>query len=189
MGGARDAKGVFPSMVWQKCFCIHMTTAHLRAATESDLAAICAIYNYYVETCTCTYQIEADTLEARRAWWQGRGPRHPVLVAEVEGRVVAWGSLSPFHKREAFALTVENSVYVHHEWQGRGLGRKLLEALLLAGREAGLHTIIAAISADQPASIGLHEKLGFYETGRLREVGRKFGKVLDLVYLQHMFHP
>ena len=158
----------------------------MRDAVEEDLPAICGIYNHYVRTSTCTYQIQEDTLDARRAWWQGRDHRHPVLVAVQDGEVVAWGSLSPFHKREAFALTVENSVYVHHAWQGKGLGRSLLTALMDRGRRAGLHTIVAAISGDQSASIRLHARMGFQETGRLHAVGRKFGLTLDLVYMQFM---
>ncbi len=160
--------------------------AIIRDASAADLPAIRAIYNHYVRTCTCTYQIDEDTEAARLAWWEGRGPSHPVLVAEEAGEVVAWGSLNSFNKREAFALTVEDSLYVHHAAQGRGLGRALLGALIERARHSGVLTIIAAISADQNGSIELHRRMGFVETGRLLSVGRKFGKTLDLVYLQLM---
>ena len=160
---------------------------HLRDATAADLPAINAIYNHYVLTSTCTYQILPSTLEERDAWFSGRAPRHPVIVAEDDGgEVVAWGSLSSFHKREAFERTVENSVYVSHTRQRLGLGRTVMEELIRRARARDVHTIVAAISSDQAGSLLLHERLGFVETGRLHEVGRKFGKVLDVVYMQLM---
>ena len=157
----------------------------IRDAVAADLAAINAIYNHYVLNSTCTYQIEPEREEARAAWFAGRGALHPVLVAEEAGVVLGWGSLSPFHRREAFAGTAENSVYVHHGHHRRGLGSLLLAELLQRGRDQGLHTIVAAISAEQAGSIALHLRHGFRETGRLFEAGRKFGQWLDVVYLQY----
>ncbi len=156
----------------------------IRPATEADIPAINAIYNHFVLHCTCTYQTEPETDEARRAWLTGRAGEHPVMVAERDGKVVAWGSLSPFHRRQAYARTVENSIYVHPEEQGRGLGRLMLEDQISRAAAAGHHVIVAVISADQEASIGLHTKLGFTEAGRLHEVGKKFGRWLDVVYMQ-----
>lgn len=158
----------------------------LRDATAADLPAINEIYNHYVLTSTCTYQIIPETAGGREAWFSGRGPQHPVIVAEVDGAVAAWGSLSPFHKREAFAGTVENSVYVSHRHQRRGLGRLIMEELMRRAREQRLRTVVAAISADQEGSIALHARLGFEETGRLRQMGCKFGRILDVVYMQWM---
>jgi len=159
---------------------------NLRDATEADLPAINDIYNHYVPISTCTYQMAPETEEGRRAWFTGRKPQHPVVVAELDGTVVAWGSLSPFHKREAYAGTVENSVYVSHLHQRCGLGRLIMEELIYRARASAIHTIVAAISADQEGSIALHDRLGFIETGRLREVGRKFDRLLDVVYMQLM---
>lgn len=159
----------------------------LRPAIPADLPAINSIYNHYVLTSTATYQTVPETAEAREAWFEGRDQAlHPVTVAEVEGVIAAWGSLSPFGKREAFARTVENSIYVHPDFQRRGLGRQLLLDQLERARAAGHHTLIAAISAEQDASLKLHELHGFTESGRLREAGWKFGRWLDLVYLQRM---
>jgi L-amino acid N-acyltransferase len=156
----------------------------LRDATEADLPAINDIYNPRVLDSTCTFQITPATLEERQAWFTGRGPRHPVIVAEENGEILAWGSLSPFHKREAYAATVENSVYVHHDHQRRGLGRMVMEELIRRARASGAHSIVALIAAEQEGSIILHRSLGFTEAGRLREVGIKFGRVLDIVYMQ-----
>lgn len=161
----------------------------LRPATRADLAAINAIYNYYVLDSTATYQNEPDSLEERERWFAGHGPEHPVLVALCDGEVVGWGALSRFHPRAAYLHTVEDSVYVHHLQRGRGIGRLLLGALVARARSAGHHAIIALVSADQEASLRLHAGCGFREAGRLREVGRKFAHWLDVVYLQLLLDP
>ena len=103
----------------------------LRAATESDLAAINEIYNHYVLHSTCTYQDEPETLEERARWFSHHGAKHPIIVAVDNARVVGWGSLSAYHPRSAYRHTVENSVYVHHEYQRQGIGSLLLEELIV----------------------------------------------------------
>lgn len=164
-----------------------MHAPSLRPATLDDLAKINAIYNHYVLNSTATYQTVPETEEARQVWFRDRDPiRHPVMIVELEGHPVAWGSLSPFGKREAFARTVENSIYIHPDFQRRGLGSLLLQNQIQQATAAGHHAIVAAISGDQPGSLALHAVHGFTETGRLREVGWKFGQWLDLVYLQRM---
>ena len=164
-----------------------MHAPSLRPATLDDLAKINAIYNHYVLNSTATYQTVPETGEARQVWFRDRDPiRHPVMIVELEGHPVAWGSLSPFGKREAFARTVENSIYIHPDFQRRGLGSQLLQNQIQQATAAGHHAIVAAISGDQPGSLALHAVHGFTETGRLREVGWKFGQWLDLVYLQRM---
>ena len=158
----------------------------IRPATVSDLTAINDIYNHYVLHSTCTYQTEPCTTEERAAWFAAHGPKHPVIVAEQGGRVIGWASLSKFHQRRAYENTVEDSVYLHHETRGKGLGTLLLTELLARARATGHHTMIGGISADQAASIALHVKLGFTEAARLREVGFKFGRWLDVVWMQRM---
>ena len=159
----------------------------LRDATTADLAAISDIYNYYVLNSTCTYQLEPETLENRQAWFLGHSPdKYPVVVVELDSRVIAWGSLSKFHVRAGYDPTVEASVYIHHEHHRRGLGRTILTHLVERARAAGYHTLIGGASADQTASISLQESLGFTRVGHLKEVGQKFGRWLDVVYLQIM---
>src|SRR5688500_8916114 len=103
------------------------TSLTIRLATADDLQAINDIYNHFVLCSTCTYQTEPETMEARRAWFDAHGEKHPVTVAaDAAGRVVGWGSLSAFHKRAAYGRTVENSVYVHPEEHRKGIGRALL---------------------------------------------------------------
>jgi len=159
----------------------------IRLAAAGDLGVINDIYNHYVLCSTCTYQTEPETMEGRRAWFEHHVEQHPVTVAvDAAGRLVGWGSLSAFHKRAAYSRTVENSVYVHPEAQRRGIGRALLADLIERARAAGHHTIIAGIDAEQAASVGLHEAMGFERVALLREVGFKFGRWLHVIYMQRM---
>ena len=159
----------------------------VRLATSDDLPAINDIYNYYVDHSTCTYQTEHETLEARQAWFADHPPdKYPVTVAELDGIVVGWGSLSQFRPRAAYAPTVEASVYIHHEFHRHGLGKALLLDLIARARAAGFHSLIGGASADQMASVALQESLGFTHVANLKEVGYKFGRCLDVVYLQLM---
>lgn len=146
--------------------------------------AINDIYNYYVLHSTCTYQEEPELIEDRRRWFGHHGERHPVIVAVADGQVIGWGSLSAFHARSAYRHTVENSVYVHHEHHQRGIGSLLLEDLIARSRGLGHRVIIAGIDGEQTASVALHEKFGFEKVGHLKQVGFKFGRWLDVIYMQ-----
>ena len=163
---------------------MHAQAATIRAGTPADLGAINDIYNHYVLHSTCTYQEEPEPLEGRRQWFEHHGDRHPIIVAEVDGRVAGWGSLSPYHARSAYRRTVENSVYVHHELHRRGIGSLLLQDLITRARRLDHRAIIAGIDADQPASVALHVKFGFEEVGHLKQVGFKFGRWLDVIYME-----
>jgi L-amino acid N-acyltransferase len=158
----------------------------IREAVEKDLGAINDIYNHYVLNSTCTYQTEPSTLEEREKWFFEHKNPHVVTAAEIDGRVVGWGSLSRFHPRAAYGKTAENSVYIHPEWQRKGIGLALMKDLIERAKNAKFHTIIALISADQTPSIKLHEKLGFASAGEIREVGNKFGRWLNVAYMQLM---
>ncbi|MGD9720476.1 MAG: N-acetyltransferase family protein [Pirellulales bacterium] len=164
-----------------------MTAAVLRDANAADLPAISAIYNYYVQHSTCTYQLEPETLAERQEWFARHSPdKYPVIVAELDGQVIGWGSLSKFHARAGYDPTTEASVYIAHGFHRRGLGRTMLEHLIERARRAGFHSVIGGASADQTASVALQESLGFTRVGCLKEVGQKFGRRLDVVYLQFM---
>ncbi len=153
----------------------------IRPATLADCPAILAIYNHYVRTSTSTYQEEEDTLAEREAWFARHGLAHPVVVLmEVTGRILGWGSLSPFHARSAYRFTVENSLYVHPDFLGQGLGRRLLEELITRARQLGHQQMIALISSEQTASGRLHRALGFKRAGQLEGVGVKFDQRLSL---------
>ena len=160
--------------------------AALRMATADDLGDINDIYNYYVFHSTCTYQETAEPMEGRREWFNRHGERHPVTVAEIDGKVVGWGSISAYHERSAYRNTVENSVYVHHEFHRRGIGSRILKDSIERAREIGFRAIIASIDGDQWSSITLHEKFGFEHVGRFKQVGFKFGRWLDVIYMELM---
>jgi phosphinothricin acetyltransferase len=161
-----------------------MTETTIRPATAGDLPAINAIYNHYVPVSTCTYQTVPSTPAERETWFAAHGPQHPVTVAVAGNEIVGWGSLSRFHARAAYGHTVENSVYVRHDLQRRGVGSVLLADLIERARAAGHHTIIALIDSDQAGSIALHRRFGFTQAAHLKEVGFKFGRWLDVIYLQ-----
>lgn len=156
----------------------------IRAATETDLGAINDIYNYYVPRSTCTYQEDPETHEGRRQWFKLHGNVHPIFVAESGGQVVGWGSLSAYHSRCAYRNTVENSVYVHHQHHRRGIGSRLLEELIASARSLGHHAIIAGIDSEQAASVKLHERFHFEKVGHMKQVGFKFGRWLDVIYME-----
>jgi L-amino acid N-acyltransferase YncA len=159
----------------------------IRPARADDLGAITEIYNEAVLTSVATFDTEPKSLDDRRAWFAAHGPCHPVLVAEREGAVLGWASLSRWSERPAYAETVEVSVYVAAPHRGRGVGRRLLEAVLDRGRRAGLHAVIAQIAAENAVSIHLHEAFGFERVGLLREVGRKFGRLLDVLIMEKVY--
>jgi L-amino acid N-acyltransferase len=158
----------------------------VRLARIDDAEATRAIYNVEVTGSTVTFDIEPRTLEKQRAWiLQHQGP-HPAVVAVEDGVVAGFGSLSPFRERAAYATTVEDSVYVDGAWRGRGVGRALLEELVALARARGFHTVIARTTGDNEPSIALHRACGFQLVGTEKEVGRKFGRWLDVTILQRM---
>jgi L-amino acid N-acyltransferase len=156
----------------------------VRLASAEDAEAIKAIYNLEVSESMVTFDLVPRTLEQQRAWLADHAGAHPAVVAVDGGEVVGFGSLSPYKERPAYATTVENSVFVHRAHRGRGIGRRLLEELVQLARDHGFHTVIARIVGDNEASIRVHQVCGFTRVGVEREVGRKFGKWLDVVELQ-----
>ncbi|MDO9108073.1 MAG: N-acetyltransferase family protein [Coriobacteriia bacterium] len=155
----------------------------IREAMTCDIESIARIYNHYVLHGTATFDTEPKSVEDRRAWLDSRGPRHPVLVALVDDEVVGWGSLSPWHTRPAYDDSVEVSTYVDPEHLGKGIGSQLMEALIARASDIGHHAVISQIVAGNEASLALGERFGFEEVGRLPEVGRKFGQLLDVVLM------
>jgi L-amino acid N-acyltransferase len=156
----------------------------IRLATIDDAAAISAIYNHYVLQSTATYQEEPELLGDRVHWLEAHGSSHPVIVTEENGGVIGWASLNRYHPRTAYRFTVECSVYIHHDHHRRGHGRALMLELIDRARALGYRSILAGISADQAPSVRLHQNLGFREVARFREVGYKFGRWLDVIYMQ-----
>ena len=158
----------------------------VRLARLEDAEAIRAIYNAEVSGSTVTFDIQPRTLEEQRAWISRHQGPHPALVAVEDGVVAGFGSLSPFRERAAYATTVEDSVYVDAAWRGHGVGRALLDELVSLARTRGFHTVIARVSGHNEPSIALHRSRGFVPVGVEREVGRKFGRWIDVAVLQLM---
>jgi phosphinothricin acetyltransferase len=156
----------------------------VRAAGREDLPRILDIYNREVLVSTATYDTVPRTPAEHRKWFSLHDADHPVLVADSGGEVTGWASLSPWSDRAAYARSVEVSVYVAEEHRRKGAGRLLLQALIDAGRAHGYRALLARISADNEASIRLHAELGFAVVGMLREVGMKFGRVLDVSIME-----
>lgn len=158
----------------------------LRPATNEDAEAIRSIYNLEVETSTVTFDLVPRTLSEQEHWLTRRSGAHAVLVAEDDDVICGFGSLSPYKDRPAYSTTVEDSVYVHRDHQGVGVGRLLLEQLVELATTHGFHVVIARIVAGHAASISLHDRVGFEVVGHEREIGRKFGRWLDVVTMQRL---
>ncbi len=156
-----------------------------------DAPALLEIYNPVVLSSTATFDLVPRTLAEQRAWLSSRAGARIVLVAVddsegPDGPVAGFSSLSQYRERPAYATTVEDSVYIHADHQGRGVGRLLLEALIDTARNHGFHTMVARIVSDHEASMGLHRACGFEVVGTEREIGRKFHRWLDVTTMQLM---
>ena len=161
-------------------------TVLIRRADPADAQAIASIYNEAIMNTTATFDTEPKTVGERAAWLQSHDDRHPVLVAAVDGKVVGWASLTRWSDRPAYHDTAETSFYVHSTHRGRGIGRKLKEAIIEEARRLRYHTLIARIAEGSAESLHLNERTGFIHVGTLKEVGRKFGQWLDVHIMQKM---
>jgi phosphinothricin acetyltransferase len=159
----------------------------IRLVERRDADAIRSIYNAEVGETTVTFDLVPRTLDEQVEWIDDHTGARPAIVAvDDAGEVIGFGSLSPFKERPAYATTVEDSVYVRRDRRGEGVARALLEELLRLAAEYGFHSVIARILGGHEASIALHERCGFTIVGTEREVGRKFGRWLDVVEMQRM---
>jgi phosphinothricin acetyltransferase len=159
----------------------------VRPVIDEDAGPIRAIYNPEVLESTVTFDLVPRSLEDQLAWQHERSGAHAVLVAvDDAGTVCGYGSLSSYKSRAAYATTVEDSVYVHRDHQGKGIGRLLLAELLAVATAHGFHAVMARIVGGHDASIRLHAAAGFEIVGTEREVGRKFGRWLDVVVMQRL---
>ena len=157
----------------------------IRTAGDKDLEAILEIYNDAILNTTAVYDYEPHTLEMRRQWFRIKEAQgFPVFVAEDNGKVVGFSSIGPFRAWAAYKYSVENSIYVAAGQRGKGIGKLLLEPLIKAATELDLHTIIAGIDATNEVSIKLHRSFGFEEVAQFKQVGYKFGRWLDLTFMQ-----
>ena len=160
----------------------------VRPAKVDDINFITEIYNEAVLTTDASFDTEPKTEAEQRAWFDSHGSKNPILVAEEDGGVVGWASLSEWSPRRAYADTAEVSLYVKEEFRDKGIGKKLLETVMEEGEKVGLHTVVARITTGNKQSIYLHEQAGFEHIGIMKEVGYKFGKLLDICLMQKVYH-
>ena len=159
--------------------------ARIRLAERKDLLRINEIYNWAVLHTVATFDLEARSVEQNKQWFISHQTSfYPLYVVETEKNVIGWGSLSPFHPREAYRLTGEFSIYVAPESHGKGVGNLLLQHLCQCAQILGYHSLIGLITATNTVSLGLAKKHGFLKVGHFHEVGRKFEQWLDVIVVQ-----
>ncbi|AMO49574.1 phosphinothricin acetyltransferase [Kosakonia oryzendophytica] len=157
----------------------------IRYAGREDCAAIAAIYNHAVVNTAAIWNDQTVDVENRIAWFEARALLgYPVLVSEENGVITGYASFGDWRAFDGFRHTVEHSVYVHPDHQGKGLGLALMERLIEDAKRLGKHVMVAGIEAQNHGSIHLHSKLGFVTTGQMPQVGTKFGRWLDLTFMQ-----
>ena len=154
----------------------------IRTARQSDLPELLEIYNHEVVSGTATLDLQPRTIEERQVWFDEHNTEnHPLIVAEKDGTVVGYATLSPYRTKEAYRSTVELSIYVHREYRRQGIASALMENILRMAREDELtHTVVSVITSGNEASTKLHLKFGFVWSGRIPEVGFKFGSYISI---------
>jgi phosphinothricin acetyltransferase len=159
----------------------------IRKAEEKDLSEIMEIYNKEIREGTATFDTVEKTTNDMKKWFRDHGSKNPIVVAEDNSNIVGWAALSKYSNRCAYSITAELSLYIKEDCQGQGIGSKLMESILNEGEKAGLHTAIARISEGNENSIYVHKKFGFEHVGIYKEVGEKFGRLIDVYLMQKIF--
>lgn len=159
----------------------------IRKATLKDIDGITKIYNEAILKTAATFDTELKTVEEQKEWFIGHSSKNPILVVEKNDLIVGWAALSIWSDRCAYSDTAEISFYVKEEHQNKGIGRRLLEAIVQEGQKKNIHTVIARITEGNEESIHLHESVGFFHIGVMKEVGYKFGKRLDVYLMQKIY--
>jgi L-amino acid N-acyltransferase len=166
-----------------------VSTVSLRLATLADAEAIRTIYNHEVLHTVATFDLVPRSLADQQEWIAARSGAFAAIVAvDEEDQVVGFGALSPYKERAAYRTSVEDSVYVRRDRNGRGIGRLLLDGLLDVAGQSGFHAVFARIERSGEASQALHRRCGFHLVGIERETGRKFNRWLDVALMQCLLH-
>ena len=157
----------------------------VRPDKENDLPQILDIYNDIILNTTAVYYYEPHTIEMRKKWFEARQrDGFPIFVAEENGNILGISSIGAFREHAAYKYCVENTVHVASHARGKGIGKLLMPPIINAAIQLGMHTIVAAIDATNEISLRLHKSFGFEEAAHFKEVGFKFGRWLDLKFLQ-----
>ena len=160
----------------------------IRKADIKDLQEITNIYNEAILNTVATFDTIPKTIEDQIIWFKTHGDKYPIIVAELDSEIVGWSALSKYSTRCAYSNTSEISLYVKEKFRNQGIGKKLIKAVIERGYSAGLHVVLARIVDGNKHSIYLHENVGFEHVGILREVGYKFGKILDVYLMQKIYN-
>ena len=157
----------------------------IRDAADADLPAILAIYNRAIETTTAVFSYVPHTMEMRQEWFADKQARgYPVLVAEIDDVVAGFATYGPFRAWPAYRYSVEHSVYVAESARRRGIARRLMDVLLERARAQDFHVVIGGVVSENAPSLALHDALGFEKVAHFKQVGYKFGRWLDLTFVQ-----
>ena len=160
----------------------------IRQATIEDLEDITDIYNEAILKTVATFDTEIKTPEEQKSWFKDHGPKNPILIAVQDDIIVGWAALSKYSTRCAYSDIAEISLYIDKKFQDKGIGTKLMEAIIQEGEKAGLHAVIARITEGNKKSVHLHKSVGFEHVGILKEAGLKFGKRLDVHLMQKIYN-
>jgi phosphinothricin acetyltransferase len=160
---------------------------NIRKAKLQDAESIATIYNQAIEFTTATFDTELKSVENRKEWLQQHNDKYPVVVAETEGSVIGFASMTRWSDRAAYDDTAEISIYILPEYHNLGMGKQLMQTIIEAGRSGGLHCVLSRITQGNDKSIYLHQQFGFSTVGVMKEVGRKFGQVLDVTMMQLLY--
>ena len=159
----------------------------LRPATSHDIPQILAIVNHTIATSTANYNYEAQTLAEQMAWFEAKQQQNfPVIVAAENDLVFGYGTYGTFREKIGYQYTVEHSVYVKTDQQGKGIGKALLTQLIVQAKAEGYHVMVGGIDAKNTKSIAFNQKMGFEIVGHLKQVGYKFDQWLDLCFIQRI---
>ena len=164
-----------------------MKLIKIRTAKLDDLKDITEIYNDAIQNTVATFDTELKTLEEQKKWFNNHGSKNPIIVVETNEEIIGWAALTQYSTKCAYSDTAEISLYIKEKHHGKGIGKKLIEEIVKEGEKAGLHTLIARITEGNQKSIHLHEMVGFEHVGVLKEVGFKFGKILDVYFIQNVY--
>ena len=163
------------------------TDLQIDNAKKKDLNRIVEIYNWAIENTAATFDTEIKTVQSQLDWFESHNEEHPVIVARENGRVLAWGSISRWSDRCAYSGTGEISLYVDLNFHSKGIGFNILKRLVKIGKEKNFRTLVSRIAGKSEASIHIHKKLGFSNIGTMKNVGKKFGEVIDVHLMQILF--
>jgi phosphinothricin acetyltransferase len=160
----------------------------IRKALIDDVKGINEVYNEAILKTNATFDTKEKKLDEQMVWFENHGPKNPIIVAENDGLILGWAALSKYDKKCAYSNTAEISLYVKQEFQGQGIGKKLMNRIIKMGKKAGIHSIVARITAGNNISIDLHKSVGFEIIGVMREIGYKFDNWLDVYFMQKIYN-